>query len=139
MFTTHEAGKRTLDLREDVTALRNDLSALQQQVNQLRNSLSPPAIAKSELQSSSPPDGPPGSPSLYTKRIGFANHTEVEAAYQRDPADLIVKVKAILSDSLVRYRWDDAESVGISLDLLEAGDVQNDNFPSAARSDLVGS
>ncbi|KAL6854042.1 hypothetical protein J3F83DRAFT_719029 [Trichoderma novae-zelandiae] len=85
--------------------------------------------------------------SLYTRRIGFAIHTEVDAAYQQDPADFIVKVKAALNDSLVPYRWDDAGSVGrmkrffsdagIALDLLDQGDVQNGHFASVARSDLV--
>ncbi|PTB70084.1 hypothetical protein BBK36DRAFT_17417 [Trichoderma citrinoviride] len=138
-----ELAKRTLELRTNVAALQNDISAVQQQVNQLSNSLAPAAPSEPEVQPSSPPDVLP----LYARRIGFANHTEVEAAYNRNPADFIVQVKAALSDSLVPYLWDNAESVsrmkrfftdaGITLDLLELGEVQNKNFRSVAEYDLV--
>ena len=138
-----ELAKRTLELRTNVAALQNDISAVQQQVNQLSNSLAPAAPSEPEVQPSSPPDVLP----LYARRIGFANHTEVEAAYNRNPADFIVQVKAALSDSLVPYRWDNAESVsrmkrffidaGITLDLLERGKDQTNKFPSVPRYDLV--
>ncbi|KAL7820562.1 hypothetical protein V8C44DRAFT_354671 [Trichoderma aethiopicum] len=149
MSTTSQESIRTQAIHDGISALRNDLSEFQQQVNQLSNSLIQPASSEAETQSSSLPGLPSQSPSLYTRRIGFANQTEVETAYQRDPADFIVKVKAALHDSLAPYHWDDAESIGrmkrffsdagISLDLLETGDVQNDNFASVARSDLIGS
>ncbi|KAL7806483.1 hypothetical protein V8C26DRAFT_340506 [Trichoderma gracile] len=147
MSTPNEASKKTLAIRDGVSALRNDVSALHNQVNQLSISLVPATSSEFKMQLPSLPDAAAGSPSLYARRLGFAKQIDVETAYQRDSADFIVKVKAALSDGLVPYHWDDEESIGrmkrffsdadISLDLLETGDVQNDDFPSVARSDLV--
>ncbi|PTB71582.1 hypothetical protein M440DRAFT_1406346 [Trichoderma longibrachiatum ATCC 18648] len=147
MPTTSEESVRTQAIHDGISALRNDLSEIKQQFNQLSNSLIQPASSEPETQSSSLPDLPSQSPSLYARRIGLANQTEVETAYQRDPADFIVQVKATLHDSLTPFHWDDAESIGrmkrffsyagISLDLLKTGDVQDDNFASVARSDLI--
>ncbi|KAL7944582.1 hypothetical protein V8C42DRAFT_325225 [Trichoderma barbatum] len=132
-------------LNAHIAALRNDHSALQQRVNQLGGGLVPPILPESQLPLL--PVVPSGDTSLYARRIGFANYSQVDAAYQRDTVQFIGRLKAILYDSLVPHRWEDDESVGrmrqffvtygISVDLLEDGEHQDANFSSVAQSDLV--
>ncbi|UKZ73417.1 hypothetical protein TrVFT333_001064 [Trichoderma virens FT-333] len=119
-------------LNAHVSALRNDHSALQQRVNQLGGGLIPPILPESQLPLL--PVIPSGDTSLYARRIGFANYSQVDAAYQRDVVQFSGRLKAILYESLVPHRWDDPESVGrmrlffttygISVDMLQKKDTK---------------
>lgn len=132
-------------LTTSVSSLRGDHASLLQRVNQLSGGLIPPLLPGSQLPLL--PVVPSGDTGLYARRIGFANFSQVDAAYQSDTPQFCGRLKAILYEVLVPYRWVGEEIVekikqfffaqGISVDYLQSPGDQGSNFPSVAQSDLV--
>jgi len=132
-------------LTTSVSSLRDDHASLLQRVNQLSGALIPPLLPGSQLPLL--PVVPSGDTGLYARRIGFANFSQVDAAYQSNAPQFCGRLKAILYEALVPYQWTEKEIVkkikqffftqGISVDCLQPPGYQTSSFPSLAQSDFV--
>ncbi len=125
--------------------MQNDQTALTQRVNQLSGGFIPPLMPQSQLPML--PVVTSGDTSLYARRIGFANFSQVDAAYRRNVMQFTGRMKAVMYEALSPGRWSDAEvlrrmreffsSNGITIDFLGSDGDQTANIASQTQSDLV--
>lgn len=127
-----------------IAALQCDNAAMQHRLNQLNSGVHAPLFPSSPLPIMPVVTGP--DTKKYARKLGFANLSDVDAAYRKDPQRFANKLKTILYEALVPHRWTETpviekmkawfNSHGITLELI-AAEGGHDNFKSVEDADLV--